>query len=205
MKRMIDITMASLGIALFCPVMLFIAALIAASSRGPIIYRGKRCGLNYEDFYILKFRTMVDNAENVGGFSTARNDPRLTAVGKYLRRCKLDELPQLFNVLVGDMSLVGPRPQVRYYTDKYSEKEKKILSVRPGITDLASLYYSDMDSTLGDGAVDQRYECEVEPHKNELRLRYVEEMSLFLDFRILVETICSLFGFKNVTGLNVAQ
>ena len=202
---MIDITLASMGLIMLCPVMLFVGFLIAITSSGPIIYRGKRTGLDNVDFYILKFRTMVDNAENLGGFSTARSDPRLTAVGKYLRKYKLDELPQLLNVLLGDMSFVGPRPQVRYYTDKYNQQEKRILSVRPGITDLASLYYSDMDSTLGDSDVDQRYESEIEPHKNELRLRYVEEMSLGLDFRILVETIFSLFGFKNVTGLGLSR
>ena len=148
---------------------------------------------------------MVLDAESKGGFSTAIDDPRLTGVGRFLRKHKLDELPQFFNVLIGEMSLVGPRPQVLFYTNKYTEAEKSILAVKPGITDLASLYFVDMDAVLGSGDVDARYLAEVEPVKNKLRLRYVRECSYLLDLRILVETAFKLIGVENVTGLNVSS
>ncbi len=120
-----------------------------------------------------------------------------------LRKYKLDELPQFFNVLSGSMSLVGPRPQVLSYTDKYQGEDRKVLDMRPGITDLASLYFSDMDKTLGSGDVDAKYAKEIEPVKNLLRLQYVKEASLLLDLRILVETALKLVGISNATGLNV--
>jgi lipopolysaccharide/colanic/teichoic acid biosynthesis glycosyltransferase len=148
---------------------------------------------------------MVADAELKGGSSTAIDDPRLTRTGRFLRKYKLDELPQFFNVIVGDMSLVGPRPQVLFYTSKYTDEELLILSVRPGITDLASLYFSDMDSVLGSGDVDARYATEVEPVKNILRLQYVREQSYMLDIRILVETAFKLVGFERVTGLKISS
>jgi lipopolysaccharide/colanic/teichoic acid biosynthesis glycosyltransferase len=120
-----------------------------------------------------------------------------------LRKYKLDELPQFFNVLGGTMSLVGPRPQVLSYTDKYQGEERLVLNMRPGITDLASLYFSDMDKVLGSGDVDAKYASEIEPVKNVLRVQYVKEASLFLDLRILVETAFKLVGVVNATGLNV--
>jgi lipopolysaccharide/colanic/teichoic acid biosynthesis glycosyltransferase len=147
---------------------------------------------------------MVLDAERKGGFSTAIDDPRLTGLGRFIRKHKLDELPQFFNVLAGDMSLVGPRPQVAFYTDKYEGDEKLILSVKPGITDLASLYYADMDSVLGSGNVDARYLAEIEPVKNQLRLKYIREQSFLLDTRILIETGFKLIGFENITNLNIS-
>jgi lipopolysaccharide/colanic/teichoic acid biosynthesis glycosyltransferase len=146
---------------------------------------------------------MVVDAEQKGGFSTAIDDPRLTGTGMFIRKYKLDELPQFFNVLIGDMSLVGPRPQVLFYTNKYKGDERMILTVKPGITDLATLYFSNMDSVLGSGDVDARYLTEVEPVKNKLRIRYVREQSYFLDVRILIETAFKLIGFESITGLNV--
>jgi lipopolysaccharide/colanic/teichoic acid biosynthesis glycosyltransferase len=148
---------------------------------------------------------MVVDSENKGGFSTAINDSRFTSVGRKLRRYKLDELPQFINVIQGDMSIVGPRPQVYYYTDKYVGEQILILSVKPGITDLASLYFSDMDKILGDGDVDSKYEIEVEPIKNKLRLKYVKQRSLLLDIRIMIETAFTVFDIKNVTGLDIAE
>jgi lipopolysaccharide/colanic/teichoic acid biosynthesis glycosyltransferase len=146
---------------------------------------------------------MVENADQIGGFSTAKNDHRLTKIGKWLRKYKLDELPQLFNVILGDMSIVGPRPQVLFYTSKYSGEELIILSARPGITDLASLYFIDMDSVLGETNVDDKYYLEIEPIKNALRIRYVKECSISLDLRIIIETIFGLFGIHNITKLNI--
>lgn len=203
-KRLTDLGLSAAAVLILAPVMLLIAVLIKAGSPGPVFYRGERAGRNGRVFRILKFRSMVVDAERKGGFSTAIDDPRLTGTGRFIRKYKLDELPQFFNVLAGDMSLVGPRPQVLFYTSKYTGDEQLILSVRPGITDLASLYFSDMDSVLGSGDVDARYLAEVEPVKNRLRLRYVREQSYLLDIRILVETAFKLIGFANITGLNVS-
>lgn len=204
-KRVTDLGFSAAAVVVLGPVMLLIAALIKAGSPGPVFYRGERAGKDGRVFRILKFRSMIVDAERKGGFSTAIDDPRLTRTGRFIRKYKLDELPQFFNVLAGDMSLVGPRPQVLFYTDKYTGDERSILSVKPGITDLASLYFSDMDSVLGSGDVDARYLAEVEPVKNRLRLRYVREQSYLLDLRILVETAFKLIGFENVTGLNVSS
>jgi len=205
-KRVTDIVFSAVAVLILGPVlMLLIAVLIKVGSPGPIFYRGERAGKNGRMFRIFKFRSMTLDAEFKGGFSTAIDDPRLTGIGRFIRKYKLDELPQFFNVLAGDMSLVGPRPQVFFYTDKYAGDEKLILSVKPGITDLASLYFADMDSVLGSGDVDARYLAEVEPVKNKLRLRYIREQSYLLDIRILVETAFKLVGFENITGLNISS
>ncbi len=202
-KRCLDVVLSIVAIALLAPLLVVVAALVKMTSPGPVLYRGLRAGRNGRNFHILKFRTMVVDAEKKGGASTAVDDPRLTRVGRALRKYKLDELPQFFNVLGGSMSLVGPRPQVLSYTSKYEGEERSILDMRPGITDLASLYFSDMDKVLGSGDVDAKYATEIEPVKNVLRLRYVKEASLLLDLRILVETAFKLVGVANVTGLNV--
>lgn len=204
-KRVSDLGFSAVAVLTLAPLMILIAVLIKLGSPGPAFYRGERVAKGGNTFLILKFRSMVVDAERRGGFSTAINDPRLTPIGRFLRKYKLDELPQFFNVLVGDMSLVGPRPQVLFYTNKYAGDDRLILSVKPGITDLASLYFADMDSVLGSGDVDARYLAEVEPVKNKLRLRYVREQSYLLDIRILVETACKLIGFENVTGLNISS
>lgn len=203
-KRLTDVAISLIAIIVFGPLMLALAALIKLGSPGPVLYRGERAGRVGRTFRILKFRSMVLDAERKGGFSTAINDPRLTPIGRFLRKYKLDELPQFFNVLFGDMSLVGPRPQVLYYTSRYTGDELLILTVRPGITDLASLYFVDMDLVLGTGDVDTRYQAEIEPVKNRLRIRYVQEQSFLLDLRILVETAFKLVGIGNATGLNVS-
>jgi len=202
-KRCLDLVLSAVAVVLLSPVFIAVAALIRLTSPGPVLYRGLRAGRNGKNFYILKFRTMVVDAERKGGMSAAVDDPRLTRVGRTLRKYKLDELPQFLNVLGGSMSLVGPRPQVLFYTDKYQGEERLILNMRPGITDLASLYFSDMDKVLGTGDVDAKYAKEIEPVKNVLRLRYVKEASLLLDLRILIETAFKLVGVANATGLNV--
>ena len=202
-KRFTDIFVSLIAITFFGPLILAVAILIKLGSPGPVFYRGERAGREGTAFRILKFRSMVVDAELKGGFSTAIDDPRLTSIGRFLRKYKLDELPQFFNVLIGDMSLVGPRPQVLYYTSRYKGDELLILTVRPGITDLASLYFVDMDSVLGKGDVDARYQVEIEPIKNQLRIRYVREQAYLLDLRILIETAFKLIGLDNATGLNI--
>ena len=195
-KRLCDIFFSLLLIILSFPILLIIAIAIYLTSPGPIIYKGKRSGLNEKIFKIYKFRTMIINAEKLGGFSTAKDDIRLIKIGRFLRKFKLDELPQLFNVLNGEMSFVGPRPQVTYYTSKYDGKLKKILTVRPGITDLATLEFTDMDKILGSKDVDKYYEKEIEPKKNILRLNYIYQISFFLDLKILFLTFLTLIKIK---------
>jgi hypothetical protein len=201
-KRLFDILISTFALVILTPILIIIAVVIKAESKGSFFYKGERAGKNGKVFRIIKFRSMIANAEIKGGPSTAENDWRLTRIGRFIRKYKLDELPQFFNVLKGEMSLVGPRPQVLRYTNLYKDEELLILSVRPGITDLASLYFVDMDAVLGSENVDARYQEVVEPVKNKLRLRYVKERSFIFDLRILLETLFRLIGFNNVTGLN---
>jgi lipopolysaccharide/colanic/teichoic acid biosynthesis glycosyltransferase len=203
MKIIFDIIFSIIALIALFPIFVIVFLIIKITSPGGVFYKGVRAGKDNVDFEIYKFRTMVQDAENIGGHSTSINDFRLTKIGRFLRKYKLDELPQFINVIKGDMSLVGPRPQVLYYTNQYKGKLKSILSVKPGITDLASLYFSDMDKVLGSGSVDEKYESEIEPVKNLLRLRYVKEQSFMLDMRILLETAFSIIGKKNITRLNI--
>lgn len=160
---------------------------------GPVFYRGARVGLNGRLFKIFKFRTMVVDAEKIGGSSTSDDDERITKIGKKLRKYKLDELPQLLNVLVGDMSIVGPRPEVKYYTDQFNEEERLILSVRPGITDWASIWNADEGAVLaGAEDPDKAYEELIRPTKLGLQLKYVEKKSFFVDIKIIFLTILAI-------------
>jgi lipopolysaccharide/colanic/teichoic acid biosynthesis glycosyltransferase len=139
---------------------------------------------------------MVINADEIGGSSTADDDPRITAIGKFLRKYKLDELPQFLNVLSGDMGIVGPRPEVQYYVDLYTEEEKVILGVRPGITDWASLWNADEGAILsGADDPDKVYMEEIRPGKLRLQMEYVNKRSLWIDFKIIVQTISTILGF----------
>lgn len=193
-KRFFDVLIALIGIIMLSPLFLVLSIIVLIDSPGPIFYKGNRTRLGGDTtFKMYKFRTMVVDSEKKGGFSTAFNDPRLTRSGRFFRKYKLDELPQLLNVLFGQMSLVGPRPQVKFYTDLYKGEEKRIMSVKPGITDFASLYFSDMDKALGTDDVDQKYFLEIEPKKNKLRLQYVYEASLLTDIKIFFLTIKKVF------------
>jgi len=203
LKIIFDKVIALLALIALSPLMIFLSIIIKVTSPGKVFYKGIRTGRNNKNFKIYKFRTMVHNAESIGGHSTALDDFRFTKVGRFLRKYKLDELPQFFNILKGEMSLVGPRPQVNYYTNKYEGEFKKILSIKPGLTDFASLYFMDMDKVLGNENVDEKYATEIEPIKNILRLKYVREQSFFLDIRILIETAFSIIGMKNITKLNI--
>jgi len=177
--------------------MLWIAWRIHQTDGGPVLYLGERVGLNGRIFRIFKFRTMVVNADKIGGPSTPDDDPRITPIGKRLRRHKLDELPQLLNVLIGDMSLVGPRPEVKRYTDMFTSEEKAILSVRPGITDWASIWNPDEGSILA-GAPDPEaaYLELIRPTKVRLQRQYVQEQSFNTDLLILWETLIVLINPK---------
>lgn len=188
LKRVFDVIAAGTLFLLTLPIWVVAAIGIYSSSTGPVLYYGIRSGWWGRPFRILKFRTMVADAERQGGGTTALNDPRIFPFGRFLRDYKIDELPQLLNVLRGEMSLVGPRPELPFYTDRYTEKERKILTVRPGITDLSSIRFSSLDKIVGDRDADEVFEKKVLPEKNRLRLQYVETQSLVGDLKILLLT-----------------
>ena len=195
MERVFDIicSASACGLLFLSPGLVLIACMIRAGDRGPVFYHGVRVGLNGRLFRIFKFRTMVVDAEKLGASSTSDDDARITRIGKFLRKHKLDELPQLINVLIGDMSLVGPRPEVKYYTDMYTEEEKAILSVRPGITDWASIWNAHEGVFLaGAEDPDKAYKEFIRPTKLKLQLKYVRERSFFIDINILFLTILAI-------------
>jgi lipopolysaccharide/colanic/teichoic acid biosynthesis glycosyltransferase len=189
MKRLFDIAASGLGLLALGPGLILLAILIKLEDGGPVFYRGERVGRHGRGFRIFKFRTMVVHADRIGGPSASDSDPRITRIGRTLRRYKLDELPQLINVLKGEMSLVGPRPEVRHYTDQFTEEEQAILSVRPGITDWASIWNADEGALLA-GAEDPEhvYATRIRPTKLRLQLKYVREQSFFTDLKIIFLT-----------------
>jgi lipopolysaccharide/colanic/teichoic acid biosynthesis glycosyltransferase len=188
-KRAFDIAVSTAGLVVLSPLLLALAVALKCDSRGPVFYRGVRTGRFGRPFRIFKFRTMVKNAEQIGSVTTSDNDPRITRVGRILRKYKLDELPQLINVIRGDMSLVGPRPEVVSYTNRYNAEERIILTVRPGITDWASIQFSDLQKIVGSEDAERVYREHVLPRKTELRVKYVQERSFTSDVRILAQTV----------------
>ena len=188
-KRLIDILLAIIGLVFIWPILFVCAVAVKLSSPGPVLYLGKRTGRYGVPFKIFKFRSMREDAERTGGTTTGKNDTRITSAGKFLRKYKLDELPQLFNVLRGEMSFVGPRPEVAEYTEMYSVEEQEILSVIPGITDLSSLTFSDLQSHVGSENPDEAFRRYVLPQKNRLRLKYAREHTILMDFIILMKTV----------------
>lgn len=195
MKRILDSIFSSLGLALLSPLLLIIAWRIHREDGGPVFYRGVRVGLQGRPFRIFKFRSMVVNAEKIGGSSTPEDDPRITRIGDKLRRYKLDELPQLFNVFLGDMSLVGPRPQVPWMVKMYTPEQMQVLNVRPGITDFASLVFNNEGEILsGSADPDAAYLEKIHPFKMHLALDYVNNHSLSVDLKIILKTIIKIFG-----------
>jgi len=194
-KRIFDICASLLGIAILSPVFLIVAYLIKHEDGGPVFYRGLRVGKNGYPFRIFKFRTMVVNAEKTGGPSTPEDDPRITKIGEKLRKHKLDEVPQLINVFKGEMSLVGPRPEVQHYVDMFTDEEKAILAVRPGITDWASLWNPDEGRILsGSPDPEKTYMKKIRPTKLRLQLKYVRERSLMMDLGIILRTIATVIS-----------
>jgi len=188
-KRTSDLLLALAGLILLTPALVAIALWIKSDSPGLIFYRGIRVGQFGKLFRIFKFRTMVANADRIGGPSSAADDPRITRAGAFLRRYKLDELPQLINVIRDDMSLVGPRPEVPQYVEMFNEEEKVILSVAPGITDWASIWNPDEGAILaGCPDPEKTYLEVIRPRKIQLQLEYVRNHSFWTDLRILVQT-----------------
>jgi len=194
-KRFFDIACSAVVLILFSPLFLLAALLIKIEDGGPVFYRGARVGKNGEKFRMFKFRSMVMNADRIGGPSTADDDPRITKTGKFLRKTKLDEIPQFINVLTGDMSIVGPRPEVEHYVNMFTREERAILSVRPGITDYASIWNPDEGSVLaGSDDPEKAYMEKIRPEKIRLQLKYVRERSLGVDLKIILLTIRAVAG-----------
>ena len=190
LKRCFDIFASVLGLLFLLPFLLALAVVIKLDSRGPVFYRGLRGGRFGKPFRIFKFRTMVHNAEKIGGPSSAADDPRITRTGSFLRRYKLDELPQLINVAKGEMSFVGPRPEVFQEVQLYTEKEKRLLEVRPGITDWASIQFRNEGEILrGYADPHQAYREKIRPEKVRLGLEYVNSHSFATDCKIIVQTL----------------
>jgi lipopolysaccharide/colanic/teichoic acid biosynthesis glycosyltransferase len=193
LKRTVDIVVSLIGLFLLAPFMAAIALWIRVDSSGPVFYRGRRVGRHGKEFRIFKFRSMVVDAERKGGASASDGDRRITRPGRFIRRYKLDEVAQLINVLKGDMSLVGPRPEVQKYVDLYTEEERAILGVRPGITDWASIWNSDEGGVLAGAAdPDKAYEELIRPTKLKLQLHYVRTRTLWCDVRIIFFTLRQL-------------
>ncbi len=194
-KRLFDIILSFTGLLLLTPLFVIVAIAILCCTGFPVFYRQKRIGLNGREFGLLKFRTMRVNADRQGLLTVGGRDPRVTSVGYYLRRSKIDELPQLFNVLIGDMSLVGPRPEVKKYVDLYTDEQKQVLSMRPGITDYASIKFFNENDLLSHSAEpEQTYINEVMPVKLKLNLKYMKEKNLVTDLMIIFETFKRIIG-----------
>ncbi|HUG92680.1 MAG TPA: sugar transferase [Planctomycetaceae bacterium] len=189
-KRGFDLVASSLGLLVLSPVLAVVAVLIKLTSPGPVFFRQVRMGRGFRPFRILKFRSMVVDAEQRGGKLTAGRDPRITAIGRLLRRTKLDELPQLINVLKGEMSLVGPRPEVPEYVEMFRRDYEELLSVRPGITDLASLKYRhEAELLAGSDDPQAMYLTQILPDKIALAREYVRRSSLWFDLRLIFKTV----------------
>jgi lipopolysaccharide/colanic/teichoic acid biosynthesis glycosyltransferase len=200
-KRAFDAIVSACALVILSPLLAILAAAIKLGSPGPCFYRGARIGRHGKPFTIIKLRTMIVNAEALGGSCTASNDARITRTGRFLRRYKLDEIPQLFSVLRGDMSLVGPRPEVAEYVNMFTPEEREILRVRPGITDWATLWNSDEEAFLAGRADPERtYLEEIRPEKLRLQLKYAREHTFMKDLHILLRTsglvIHRLLGYR---------
>jgi lipopolysaccharide/colanic/teichoic acid biosynthesis glycosyltransferase len=194
LKRLFDILCSFLGLLILLPFFLVLCILISIDSQGGVFYRQSRVGKNDRDFKLYKFRTMFADSDRKGLLTVGGRDPRITRVGYFLRKHKLDELPQLLNVLLGDMSIVGPRPEVRKYVEMYSADQKKVLNVRPGITDYASLeYFSENDLLAASADPERTYISEIMPAKLRLNEKYIREAGLKTDLRIIFRTVKRIF------------
>lgn len=194
MKRLFDFFFSVLGLLLISPLFLIVALLIKLTSFGPVFFMQTRIGQNGRIFQIYKFRTMRENAEKKGQL-TIGADPRITGLGHFLRKTNIDELPQLINVLKGQMSLVGPRPEVPKYVDLYNEEQKKVLNVKPGMTDYASLKYRNESELLGNSKNPEEYYVNiVMPEKLALNMEYIRNRSFLLDIKLILWTILDILN-----------
>lgn len=196
-KRAFDIAIAATGLIALLPVMAVVAVLIKCDSHGPVFFKQRRMGRGFRDFLIYKFRTMKQESELTGRLITIGEDPRITRVGRLLRKTKIDELPQLINVLKGEMSLVGPRPELPRFVELFRSEYAEILTVRPGITDLASLKYQDEAKLMGQFTnPEEEYVKSILPDKIRLAKEYIDRSSMFFDLSLILRTLPKLFDFK---------
>lgn len=190
MKRLFDITASFFGILILSPLLIFIGLWVGLSSKGGVFYKQIRVGKNNKDFKLYKFRSMRVNSDKQGLLTVGSKDSRITKAGYFIRKYKIDELPQLFNVLKGDMSFVGPRPEVRRYVDLYSEEQMKVLSVRPGITDPASIKYRNENDILSSASNPEEYYIQhIMPDKLKINIDYINTRTFFKDIKIIFQTI----------------
>lgn len=192
-KRVLDIAITGVALFILWPFYLILSLVVILEDGFPVFYRADRGGYLNKPFKICKFRSMVKNADKIGGGTTALNDPRITKIGNILRKTKLDEIPQLGQVFLGKMSLIGPRPELLRYTDQYEGEEKDILKVRPGITDFSSVEFINLDEIVGGENADEMYEKYVLKKKNALRVKYAHEVSFRTDVYILFKTLGAVF------------
>jgi len=193
LKRLLDIFFSFIGLLILFPFLLIISLIVMTTSKGGVFYLQTRVGLYNTDFKLFKFRTMRTGADKKGLITVGGRDPRITKAGYYLRKYKLDELPQLLNVLFGTMSIVGPRPEVRKYVDLYNEEQKKVLNVKPGITDYASLEYFSENELLGSSSDPEKtYIEQIMPAKLELSKKYMAEAGLITDLKLILRTFVKI-------------
>jgi len=194
LKRSFDLLASLIGLVLICPVLILISLLIKIDSSGPILFKQKRVGLKGVEFEIFKFRTMYVGSDKEGLLTVGDRDYRVTRIGRFLRKYKLDEFPQLINVLIGNMSLVGPRPEVLKYVSLYSDSDKIVLSVKPGITDYASIFFRNEVTLLENATDHEKYyiEC-IMPEKLTLNKKYILEHNFLLDLKIIFKTLIEIF------------
>lgn len=192
-KRAFDFILSFVGLVLLTPLFLIVALLIKLDSKGPVFYMQSRVGRFNNDFKLFKFRTMTLNADRLGLLTLSSRDERITKLGYYLRKYKVDELPQLINVLKGDMSLVGPRPEVRKYVDLYSKNQMKVLDFRPGITDVSSIRYSNENEVLENQSEPEKYYIEViMPEKIKYNLEYLKKQNILSDIQTIFRTLAKI-------------
>ncbi len=190
MIKFFDLLLSFLGLIFLSPFFILIALFIKLSSNGPVLYKQSRVGLNGAEFNVYKFRSMRMNSDKLGLITVGDRDSRVTEIGYFLRKYKLDELPQLINVLKGDMSLVGPRPDVKYYVDFYTDEQRKVLSIRPGITDWASIYYRNENVILGQSTDPEKdYIEKIMPEKLNYNLIYIQNYGVVEYFKIIIYTL----------------
>jgi len=193
-KRFIGLVLSVISLILVLPLYLIISITIILDSGFPVLYKPLRGGYKGRPFRMYKFRTMVKNADTIGGGTTALNDKRITRTGKILRKIKLDEITNLINIVKGDMSFIGPRPELLRYTEKYTGMEKLILQVRPGITDYSSIEYINLDEIVGSENADEEYEKKVLKRKNRLRIKYATTVSFTTDVKLFMLTLVKIIG-----------
>ncbi len=197
--------LAIIGLLILSPVLIVLAVTVKLVDGGPIVYRARRIGRNGHEFSLLKFRTMIISADKRGGGLTTKHDPRITPVGSFLRKLKLDELPQLFNVLVGDMAFVGPRPEDPRYVHMYTAEQRRVLSIRPGITSRASIDFRSEETLLGGDNWEETYINDILPRKLAIELAYLQEKTSLSDVRVILETLGIYRGDRSLVKLSFGR